>query len=344
MKKVNNLVFCGALVLLSQIGCVSLPCGRSAREIPKLQSEIGLFSQFAYRRPARLVLVDSCTGGSTSYEVRSVTIRRAEPAVTPSAALELDYYCPLKREGTNGLPIVVILPISAGNYELETFLARRLVKNFAVVLAHRDEVPEEMKDNFTGEMVNALLRQSIIDARQVLDWIETRPELDVSRIGALGVSQGGIRLAILSAIDPRIQASVIVLAGGDLPYIIAHSRDGALHNRGITKRRNEHRTKHGCTLPEFVEEIRSEMTCDPLQLAPYVNRDKTLLILGRCDTVVPFRTGWLLRKHMGKPRTEVLGAGHYTAVLCLPKILRDAKRFLRENLSSTGTPVTLTPP
>ena len=53
-----------------------------------------------------------------------------------------------------------------------------------------------------GENLGALF---IHEARRVLDYLCTRPEIDPSRIGAVGQSGGGTQACYLAALDPRIQ-------------------------------------------------------------------------------------------------------------------------------------------
>lgn len=48
------------------------------------------------------------------------------------------------------------------------------------------------------------------DDRRAVDYLSSRPEVDPARIGALGLSLGGIRTAYLIAADPRIRASCVV--------------------------------------------------------------------------------------------------------------------------------------
>jgi len=336
MKKSAPLVFSVLFVFLFQSGCVRFSASRAGRDVSTSRGG-ALFSQFNYERPANLTLGSNFVARTRRYELWRVAIARAGGVVTTNTTLALDYYLPIRAKPStdaNLLPVVLILPISAGRYELESHLARRFTKEFAVVVARRDEIPRVLKDNLTGDAVNALLRQSIIDARQIIDWVETRPELAHTKIGVLGVSQGAIRGAVLAAIDRRIRVSVLALGGGNVPYIIARSKDGALKHRGITRRRNEHRASHGCSLSEFEGELRRAMTSDPLDFAPYIDRQRTLLILGLCDSVVPFKTGWTLRRAMGKPQTIVLLGGHYTVVLYLPYIIQKSVEFFREGFNS----------
>ncbi len=47
------------------------------------------------------------------------------------------------------------------------------------------------------------------DARRVVDYLETRPDVDVSRLGAMGISGGGMHTFFSTALDERIKACVI---------------------------------------------------------------------------------------------------------------------------------------
>ena len=53
----------------------------------------------------------------------------------------------------------------------------------------------------------SLTKYFVADAMRALDYLETRPEIDPSRIGSTGSSGGGTMTALLSAIDDRIKAA-----------------------------------------------------------------------------------------------------------------------------------------
>jgi dienelactone hydrolase len=48
------------------------------------------------------------------------------------------------------------------------------------------------------------------DDRRAVDYLGSRPEVDATRLGAVGLSLGGIRTAYLIAADPRIKAACVV--------------------------------------------------------------------------------------------------------------------------------------
>ncbi len=49
----------------------------------------------------------------------------------------------------------------------------------------------------------------VLDNMRVLDYLQTRPEVDQNRIGAMGISGGGMNTFFTTALDSRIKACVI---------------------------------------------------------------------------------------------------------------------------------------
>ena len=49
----------------------------------------------------------------------------------------------------------------------------------------------------------------VADVMRTLDWIETRKELDASRVGCMGISGGGTCTTFAAALEPRIRAAMI---------------------------------------------------------------------------------------------------------------------------------------
>ncbi|MEK6253438.1 MAG: SUMF1/EgtB/PvdO family nonheme iron enzyme, partial [Gemmatimonadales bacterium] len=57
------------------------------------------------------------------------------------------------------------------------------------------------------------------DIGRAIDYVATRPDLDADRLSYLGISWGGVMGAILTAIEPRFKASILVVGGLELQAV-----------------------------------------------------------------------------------------------------------------------------
>lgn len=79
-----------------------------------------------------------------------------------------------------------------------------------------------------------VLTQTILDYRRGIDYLATRGDVDMSRIGAMGYSMGGFHAVSLTAVEPRIKAAVgcvVPVTWRDDPIL-----DPANYLRGIGER------------------------------------------------------------------------------------------------------------
>jgi hypothetical protein len=60
-----------------------------------------------------------------------------------------------------------------------------------------------------GDSIDMTWRGDMADAQAALDWLATSEGVDVNRLGALGLSWGGLLAPCLAGRDPRIKATVI---------------------------------------------------------------------------------------------------------------------------------------
>lgn len=310
------------LVVLVTSGC----CGhfRSARPamVKPLPAEIT--RQFS--RPATPEATLSETG--IQYHEYYLLTRFELAAITNGSStnrpLVLDCFLP---HGRTNAPVIVILPMLGGSYPLEKFFAKYFARHgFASVLVHREDYESTPT---TANEVNNLFRQCVLDNKRAIDWMETRPEFDTSRLGVFGISMGAIKGALLTPLDPRIDASVLAMPAGDLPYILSYTTEP-----GITRRRNKLLEERGITHEELRRELEQGIICDPIRVAEYVDPSKVLLVLAAMDSTVPIKKGLELRAKMGKPQTIVVASGHYTAALYLPYLRYRTLRFFQHRFNN----------
>jgi hypothetical protein len=84
---------------------------------------------------------------------------------------------------------------------------------------------------------------------------------------------------------------------------------------------------------QLEDELRKTITCEPNVVAPKIDPQDALLVLGAFDRVVPFKKGWELRGKMRRPETIILPTGHYSALLCVPYLKRQTLRFFETRFS-----------
>ncbi len=300
-------------------GCCHLPSASRSAQRQSLPDSAA--AEFSYQKPDEFIC--QAKEMQTKHQVPFERIQLAGVVAGPgptqtNRTIELDYFRPQTKEKH---PVLLILPMLGGSYPLEKYFASYFVKRgFAAIIVHREKTPEG-----TGlEVLNGMLKQSVLDNRQAIDWIETRPELDAQRIGIFGISMGAIKGALLVPLDSRIRAATLGLAGGDLPYILTQTTEKGIAKRREAILRNEH-----LTLPELHEKLGQCIQCDPNTYAAFVEPQKVLLILGDFDTVVPIKKGLELRQKMGKPETILVPTGHYTAILFVPYIQHQCYKFFQ---------------
>jgi pimeloyl-ACP methyl ester carboxylesterase len=114
-----------------------------------------------------------------------------------------------------------------------------------------------------------------VPVRYVIDYIETRPDVDAGRVGMLGVSLGGFFAARAAAVEKRLKAVVVLAAG----YHLAQHFD---RYPLLTQDAFIHRTKAG-TEAGARERLRD------FTLEGYTQRISipTLVVFGRKDRLFP---------------------------------------------------------
>jgi len=238
-----------------------------------------------------------------------------------SEDIKVDYYMSTK-PGRH--PTVLMLPISGGvDFSVESFAYVFAPRGINCALVHNRKV--RIENTQSAEEVEAYFRQTVLDNRQVLDYLVTRPEVDPNRLGALGLSLGGIKAGLVAAADPRIKCAVLGLAGGSMADVAMHSREERLRDYV------DEIQAMGISGESVYCELHEKIRTDPLRLAPYIDARTTLMFIAGFDRVVPTWSGNQLRDAIGKPKTIYLCAGHYTSFLYLPYAICESLGFVKKN-------------
>ncbi len=67
------------------------------------------------------------------------------------------------------------------------------------------------------------LPRMVIEARRVVDYLETRPEIDQDQLTLFGISLGAIMGSSALAMEPRFKSGILMWGGGDLPRLLTEN-------------------------------------------------------------------------------------------------------------------------
>lgn len=221
----------------------------------------------------------------------------------------------------------MLLPIQGGDYEVSTLFAEYFAKKGYHTLRFERRA-EWLDPSVPLEVLASLVPRFVADVRRTIDvWLDhaDAPE----RIGLFGVSMGAITGTMVSAADPRIDATILCIGGGGLSDILVHGRDEELDAwRDAMSEQLGGRAAFDEAARLHVDAI------DVLGAAKDVDTETTFFIGARFDKVVPWFASTNLWKALGEPRRSVLPTGHYSAVVAVPWIKSAALRWFDKHLEA----------
>ncbi len=301
-------------------GCTHLPQNPdySGPKMPDAQ----LLAPFDYEKK-EVVTTAAPVEISDSHQVIRVEFLSDKGPGPDWAPFHADYY-KLNKKGRH--PVILLLPILKGKEKIIESFARFFAQNgYAAIVVQRQKTFKSLK---TFEGINTIIHQAVINQKVVVDWLETQAGVDADRIGVLGLSMGGIKAALVSAVDRRIKAGVIVIAAEDLPWVLMNTREN-----GLVRKRKAHLEKFNITTDQLYQELKSDIKIDPLYYANYINAEDTLMVLARFDRIAPVSRGLSLRTRIGGPETIILPTGHFTAVLFKKYVMKKSLVFFNTRLT-----------
>jgi dienelactone hydrolase len=128
----------------------------------------------------------------------------------------------LRQAAPGHRPVVIALHGTGGNKEGQLPLLRQLAaKGFtAIAIDGRYHGARTKSGTGSAEYSDAILHtyrtgqghpflyDTVWDILRLIDYLETRPDVDAKRIGLIGFSKGGMETYLAAAVDPRIAVAV----------------------------------------------------------------------------------------------------------------------------------------
>lgn len=326
------------LLPMLAIATAILAAGFSSRSVSAAEEKL----------PRDIEVKQTFDGRPFAYRVQSQSKRRdytilflsypspVETELPQNNTVPAEYYLPKNLE-PNGpkRPAVIALHILGGNYELVRMTCAALASHGVPAILFKlpyygergpAEGPKVMADK--PQLFMEALSQGLQDVRRTVDLLASRPEVDPQLIGVTGISLGGITSASAAAIEPRLSRAVLVLAGGDIRYIIDHAPETRELREVIERLPADQRAELEKALAAVEPLTHAALLRDRAEAG------KVLMINAAEDTVVPPHCTKKLAAALGIAERIVWldGLGHYTAMAALPRIMESTVAFFAADL------------
>ena len=257
------------------------------------------------------------------YRVFEGSINAGPNGSGDDAQITFEFYEP---SGDSPSPVVLLMPILNGQKHLMRPFATKFARNgYAAVII--DTVQRRTLLDDLGDPEPAI-RLSIQRHRRVIDWVETRPDLDASRLAVFGASLGGFNALYLAAMDPRVSVATTALVGGSLPYVLVNSDE-----RRIVEATDAVKSQLSMDDDQLMDYLTAEIETDVLTVAPHMNADRVLMVLTKYDKTVPYDSQLRLRDAMGDPEAITLPTSHNMAAAYLFYLRSRVLKFFDRKLS-----------
>jgi hypothetical protein len=203
---------------------------------------------------------------------------------------EVDLYV-LKPVGVEKPPVILYLysfPSDKDRFAKDNFAKIATKNGFAAVgfvsaLTGQRYHGRPMKEWFVSEMQEAL-GESVHDVQYVLNYLENRGDLDMSRVGMYADGSGASIAIMAAAVDPRIKALDLVDPWGDWP-------DWLYYSTLVPDNERENYLK-----PEFLKKV---APLDPVTWLPKLTAQRVRLQFLGDDKVTPEAAMLKIRKAAG---------------------------------------------
>jgi pimeloyl-ACP methyl ester carboxylesterase len=135
-------------------------------------------------------------------------------------------------------PAVIVLHGTGGRKEGELPHLRALAEKDFIAIAidgrfhgqrgNQADYNAAIAQAFTDGKSHPLYLDTVWDVMRLIDYLQTRPDVDAHRIGLMGISKGGIETWLTAAIDPRVAVAIPCISVQSFAWGLQHD---AWHHR-----------------------------------------------------------------------------------------------------------------
>lgn len=209
-------------------------------------------------------------------------------------------------------PVMIVVPSMEGITPIESSIASQFCQSqVATIIA-------DVNDNTVPSVIpswgieDIRIRYAILALRTLIEFAQGSSYFDSKRIGFIGNSLGAVVGSYLAGLEPsRLAASILVLPGGNIPYILSVS-----DNSRVKSMRDKRMAAEGYTAVEQYEnKLRETVRFDPLHYASTANTENMLFVMSTNDKTVPSAMQNELYNSFGKPLVSYYKLGHVQSIV-----------------------------
>jgi len=257
---------------------------------------------------ALLMLVMTSSTWALPCDGHGESISIIDPTDNKEWKIDAKVFTPLD---SKTYPVVFLLPPSVG----DTILDNSLATNFclkgmgAYVLNLVKQIPTGYEiPNFN--LQDEAADRALAGIRAVMATLDSSG-LANGKYGIVGASLGGILASYIAGSEPRIKASVLIAAGGNIPFILATSTQEA-----VKAQREGRFSLLGINDPTHYENIlKPFIQNDPINVAPNILAETTLQFIMLRDTKVPTITQIQLNNRLNRSEVIQIDRAHVPGIV-----------------------------
>lgn len=253
--------------------------------------------------------IERPSGWFSGCRQSTVTLTVGDPLTMESRDLDVVLIRP---DSNKPVPVAMVIPTMDGVTAVERAIASNLcAMNVAAIISdvNQNTVPEDIPSWGFEDRNN---RKAILSLRTIIDYIESTPYFDPRKIGMIGSSLGGVTTSYMAGVEAhRVNAFVIVVGGGNLPYTLSVS-----DNEKLMELRQLRMAAEGFTDPsQYEDKLRETVKFDPMYFTRLAVREKLFMTLSKSDTKVPTLVQEDLFRAFGQPEHTIFNVGHVSTVI-----------------------------
>lgn len=288
----------------------------NARDPLPAENAAEVISEFQYEGNYTILEDDNNGSSWSSCWKYNRVIETSYPTMTEPLEVELQMYIPNRDQlGDKEVPVVFILPPVGG----VNFLDRQMAETFcssdiAAIILVNDFANIDSQAN--GDLLppedhGFALHRTVAGVKATMAMSVDDANINPKKIGLFGASLGGILGSFVMTTQKEISAGYFIVAGGDIPNILAYSEQ-----EKVSKiRRKRMKEENIETKEEYEQYIRNYVTLDPIDLAVTMLPDTLHMVISERDDVVPTSNQFQLYEAFQEPEATFTNSGHVDTVV-----------------------------